>query len=152
MKRAFLILALVTMPALEAQAAPAQTPISITMQNPFQFGRFAVTTGGSVTLTPAGGRTASGGVFLLSSPAWSAASFLVTGKKNQPFVITLPSTVTLSNGSQTMTVSNLTSTPSGSGFFPYNGFDLKVGGRLNVNGNQAPGAYSGTLDVTVNYP
>lgn len=35
---------------------------------------------------------------------------------------------------------------------PVNGiFDFRIGGRLNVNANQAPGLYQGTFNVRIDY-
>jgi hypothetical protein len=61
---------------------------------------------GSVTLIPGGGRTASGGVSVLSSSPFSAAPFSVTGENNASFNITLPANNTVQltrvGGTETM--------------------------------------------------
>jgi hypothetical protein len=82
----------------------------------------------------------------------------------------MPTTITLTGPGQNMTVTNFTldTTPDltfvgGNGNGLGNGnrryriepssgiFTFRVGGRLNVNANQAGGNYTGTFQVTVQY-
>ena len=82
----------------------------------------------------------------------SESSFVVSGEGNVSFSVTLPNSLTLSNGSATMTVDNfqhdLGVTPSLGG----NGSEtLNVGARLNVGPSQAGGSYTGTFSVFVSY-
>jgi hypothetical protein len=119
------------------------------------FGRFVANGGGTVVLSPAGARSKTGGVVLLPGGTVSAASFSLsetgTGKSLQWTTITLPSTVTLSrSGGGTMTLSGFTSSPSNT-FAGLTQTVLTVGATLAVGANQAPGAYTGTIQVTVNY-
>jgi hypothetical protein len=119
------------------------------------FGRFVAATGGTILLTPAGARSKTGGVVLLSGGTVSAASFSLTetgtGKSLAWTTITLPSTVTLNRtGGGTMTLSNFTSNPPNT-FAGLTQTVLTVGATLAVSPNQAPGAYTGTVQVTVNY-
>lgn len=134
------------------------TPISITKTVDMNFGNVAVQTtpGGTVVLTPAGVRTATGGVTLPSTSIGTvtAASFDIAGQGVYTYSITLPSSaLTITSGSNTMTVTNFTSTPSGTGTLTAGAQTLKVGATLNVAAAQPAGLYvSGTaFDVTVNY-
>ncbi|MFX1704533.1 DUF4402 domain-containing protein [Chitinophaga sp. CC14] len=134
------------------------TPISIVKDVDMNFGNVAVqsTAGGTVVLTPAGVRSTTGGVTLPSTATGTitAASFTVTGTGNYSYSITLPSTaLTITSGSNTMTVTNFTSDPSGVGTLTAGTQTLNVGATLNVSAAQAAGTYvSGTpFDVTVNY-
>jgi hypothetical protein len=81
-----------------------------------------------------------------------ASSWAVNGIPGAPYAVTLPTSVTISNGSENMTVTNfnrsggvqLTLDAAGNSAFT-------VGARLNVGSNQPAGIYSGTFNVTVNY-
>ena len=85
------------------------TPITITKTTDMNFGNVAVqsTTGGTVVMTPAGVRSATAGVTLpATSGTVSAASFTVNGQSGYTYAITLPTSVTLTSASNTMTVPN----------------------------------------------
>jgi hypothetical protein len=130
-------------------------PIAISNTADMNFGNVAVgASGGTVIMTPAGARSVTGGVTLPATTGTpAAAAFNVTGVDTYTFAITLPSApLTITSGANTMTVTNFTSTPSGTGTI--NGTTaLTVGATLNVNANQPSGNYlSGTpFTVTVNY-
>lgn len=134
------------------------TPISITKDVDMNFGNVAVqsTTGGTVILSPAGGRTKTGGVTLPTTTGTvSAASFTVAGTGNYTYVITLPSTAhTITSGANTMTVTAFTSTPTAAaGQLTAGEQTLNVGATLNVAAAQPSGVYVSTtpFNVTVNY-
>ena len=64
-----------------------------------------------------------------------------------------PATLTRVGGTETMTVSNWTiSGNARRTVAAQEPFDFKVGGRLNVNANQAEGTYVGTFNVDIQYP
>jgi hypothetical protein len=133
------------------------TPISITKTVDMNFGNVAVqsSTAGTVVLAPAGTRTATGGVTLPTTAGTvTAASFTVNGTAGYTYTITLPSTATtITSGANTMTVTNFTSSPSGTGTLTGGSQVLNVGATLNVSAGQPAGEYvSATpFDVTVNY-
>jgi hypothetical protein len=133
------------------------TPISITKTVDMNFGNVAVqtATGGTAVLTPAGSRSATGGVTLPATTGTvTAASFTVNGQGAYTYAITLPSTaLTITSGANNMTVTAFTSTPSATGALTAGTQTLTVGATLNVAAAQAPGVYvSATpFDVTVNY-
>lgn len=82
-----------------------------------------------------------------------AASFDLTGSPNATYQITLPAdgqvTLTGSQGGS-MTLSSFTSSPSGQGQLSSVGTQtLYVGATIAIGSNQAPGTYSGTINVTV---
>ncbi len=138
---------------LTASAAGA-ADITIANNQPLAFGRFAAGTGGSITINPAGARTSSGGVALISSGTGSAARFTVSGDL-RTYLIHLPAngTVSLSGPSgATMALNNFTSNPSGIGTLTGSGSQsVTVGATLSVSANQTPGAYTGSFSVTVDY-
>jgi hypothetical protein len=117
---------------------------------------FSSDTAGSVVLTPAGGRTAFPGATLnTGSSTWHPASVTFTGAANALYTITLPtSPITLtstSSSTDTLTVGNFTSTPSGTGILTSGSATVNVGATLNVAKSQPQGTYNGTFKVTVAY-
>lgn len=144
--------------ATASASATIVTPITITKNVDMNFGNAAVqaATGGTVVLAPAGTRTATSGVTLPAvTGTVAAASFDVAGQANYTYAITLPSSLTITDGgSNSMTVNSFTSTPASTGTLSSTGTQtLTVGATLNVTAGQASGTYtSGTpFTVTVNY-
>ena len=137
--------------------ARAQKAIVLTNTVALAFGKFAAGSGGTVTISPAGARTAGGAVMLSSSGPGAAAAFLATGTRNKAFtIITLPAngTVSLTGPGPAMAVDNFTSTPAaatGGALSAAGTATLLVGATLTVGAAQTPGAYAGTFSVTVNY-
>jgi spore coat protein U-like protein len=126
-------------------------------------------TAGTVTVSPAGVRTSNGGV-ILAGGSPTAASFSGQGSRNQQIRITfdiLGATLNRTIGGASMTANNfiaqgllanglapLGSSGTGQRFriaATSGAFSFTVGARLNVSANQAPGAYVGTFDVTVDF-
>lgn len=140
--------------ALMAASVSWAAVIAISNTQALAFGKFVAGSGGSVTVSPAGGRSASGGVVLVPSGAGAAAQFAVSGDANVTYAISLPAdgTVSLASGANSMAVNTFTSSPSPTGTLSAGGAQtLSVGATLSVGSNQAIGSYSGTFDVTVNY-
>jgi hypothetical protein len=143
--------------ASASATATIVTPISITKNVDMNFGNVAVqaSTGGTVVLTPAGVRSATGGVTLpVTNGTVSAASFTVNGSGNYTYSITLPSTaLTITSGANNMTVSSFTSSPSAIGTLTAGTQTLTVGATLNVAAAEPAGTYISEtpFDVTVNY-
>ena len=109
---------------------------------------------GTVTVTTSGTRSATGGITLLLSPAYGAASFTVTkGGGGDSFSVSEPTsatTVTIAHGASTMTVTGCTQSPA-NGPVSGSSLALTIGGTLNVAANQQPGSYSGSFSVTVTW-
>ena len=146
--------------ATATASATLLTPISISKTADMSFGTLASNAvGGSVTLTPAGVISASGtGVRIMNNSTGAAASFTVTGEAGQSFSISHPATITLTSGSNTLTVNSIindvTNSNSGSGTVATGGTKvINLGGVLVVPANAPKGTYSNTSDltVTVNY-
>jgi len=150
--------------ALFAQASATATatavivgPIGISNTANMNFGNVAVgASPGTVVLTPAGGRTPTGGVTLPATTGTvAAAAFTVTGVAGYTYAITLPSAaLTISSGANSMTVDNWTSNPTPTGTLDGGGSQtLWVGATLHVSGSQAAGTYTSAtpFTVTVNY-
>ena len=146
----------------EAQIAVV-TPLSFIQIDNLDFGRIVSTNvTGTVTLSAAGVRTATGGAIPVGND-FQVARFAGMGRQGQRVRIQiLPNTVTLTGPGPSMTVTNF-STGSGTTLQqngaspnyriqPANGiFWFTVGGRLNVAANQASGTYSGVFTVTLDY-
>lgn len=82
------------------------------------------------------------------------ARFDMDGEGARLFILRLPNSITISNGSATMRVDRFEANTFVGiiGRFNASGhYDLRIGGRLNVNANQATGEYSGTFEFTVLY-
>ncbi len=137
--------------AHSSPAAPAG--IFLSANSNLSFGQIVATRSpGSVTVTPGGVRSSSGGVVLGRTVGFSPASFTVSGDANANYVITLPASVTFSAGGKSMTVDTFTSNPSGSGTLGAAGTQtLSVGATLHVGSAQQSSAYSGSYAVTVAY-
>lgn len=123
------------------------------------FGSFVAGSGGTVAVSTAGSRSATGGVTLITSGGGAASQSTVTGTSGSTYSITLPANgdVSLSDGNaNTMAVNNFVSNPaatSGStGLLSGGSQTLYVGATLSVANSQPAGSYSGTFSVTVTYP
>lgn len=109
---------------------------------------------GTVSVSPEGLRTATGGVSILTSSLFSAAPFTVSGENNAGFNLTLPDNddvkLTRTGGTEEMEVTNfahnsgLVLSSSGSATF-------SVGATLHLDADQVAGDYTGSFNVTVAY-
>ena len=149
-----------------AARANILTQLSFFKVDDLNFGRIiAGTAAGTVTVSPAGTRTATGGARLASDSSVRPAMFAGKGSAFQTVTIAMNAntrTLTRTGGTQTMTMDTFTigSTPtalltvlataftisSTSGIFTF-----PVGATLRVGANQAPGTYVGTFTVTLLY-
>ena len=130
-------------------------PLSIAKTVDLHFGTaWRGATAGTVVLTPAGARSATGGVTLSAlAPAATVASFTISGEPTRAITITLPSEdVTITDGTNNMTVNTFVGNPAGGAYTLIGATTtLLVGATLNVAANQASGSYSGSFNVSVNY-
>lgn len=118
------------------------------------FGSLVAGSGGSITVSPASVRSASGGVVLVPSGPGAAAQFSVTGDPSATYAISLPANgvVSLTSGANSIAVNTFTSSPNLTGTLSIGGSQtLYVGATLDVGSNQPSGSYSGSFSVTVNY-
>ncbi|MFT3982248.1 MAG: DUF4402 domain-containing protein [Ferruginibacter sp.] len=168
MKKIFLAAIVLTGAAVNANAQAVATatasativsPISIAKDADMNFGNLSVSpsAGGTVTMeaTAAATRTASlgGGVSLPANTGTvSAAQFTVSGQASFTYDLVLPTTITLVNGANAMTVENFTSSSTGT-LDGTGNESFYVGADLIVDAGQAPGVYttSSPFFVAVNY-
>jgi spore coat protein U-like protein len=134
------------------------TAINIAKSADLAFGSFAATAApGTVTITPAGGRSSTGVVEVASTPG--AAKFDVTGQAGMGYSISIVATPLSDGGINSMTftpISALTASTATSGTVSAGTLtggaqSIYVGGVLAVAANQASGSYSGTVTATVDY-
>ena len=96
-----------------------------------------------------------GGALLLGGTPHSA---LFTGAAGTSSVVNIkipkqPITLTRIGGTETMSVSKFTLQGLDKRFVAKQvAFDFRVGATLSVGANQVEGTYTGTFDVTVQYP
>jgi hypothetical protein len=110
---------------------------------------------GTVTVTADGVRSSTGAVQLISSTVTSGQITITQGVPGRTLNVSYPASVTLSSGGATMTVDNFVAAGSPTSIVTdYNNGTgtFTVGGRLNVNANQASGTYTGVVPVTISYP
>lgn len=137
------------------------TPLTITPTGTLNFGRIANSlAGGTVVLSPANVPTTTG-VTLVAGET-SVPTFTVNGEGAATFSVTMPTSVTLNAGEDSMTLddfqNNVGTDPANAAVGTLSGSDggagtkaFQVGATLNVGGNQKPAVYSGTFTVTVAY-
>lgn len=133
-------------------------PLTITKNSDLAFGRIVrPRTGGTGTVTLANtGNTvvaASGAVALTSTT--SRAQFTVDGEGGQSVTTSIPATVNLTSGTNSIAVTLLPdfgNTVTLSGALAAAGSStLNVGGSFSLPDTQATGAYTGNFTVTVTY-
>jgi hypothetical protein len=148
--------------AVDAQIAIVRPLEFIGVEN-LDFGQvIRSSTAGTVTITPSGTRTKTGGVTLIGT-GFQAAEFAGMGTNNQRVDVSLGANQIFVTGPgapmrvHTFVIGStptavLTTTPrrfrinSPTGIFIF-----PVGATLDVGANQAPGTYNGTWTITLNY-
>jgi Mat/Ecp fimbriae major subunit len=150
------LLATVGMGATAAHAASATATakakilrqVTVTNTSDLQFG--TIVTGAApstVIVDSAGARTC--GSDLVCSGTTTAAGFSIGGTTGQVATISVPASVTLTSGANSMTASLSASATTAT--MVANAGSFTVGGTLSVAANQADGDYSGTFNATVDY-
>jgi hypothetical protein len=140
-------------------SATIVAPITLAHVSDLNFGNVVTSTAiGTVTLDPAGVRTAALGASILAAQPGtvSVATFTVGGNIGWTYAITLPASVLIDDAGAgvAMTVDTFTSTPSGTSTIPGAGTEtLTVGATLHVGISQVAGLYTSAtpFTVTVNY-
>ena len=146
------------------------TSLSLVKTGDLDFARITpAAVAGTVTVSPAGVRTATGGA-ILAGGSPTAAAFAGRGTRNQQIRISFDtSAITLNRLSggasmivdtftlQALTANGLTQIGAGNGPPRYRItsstglYSFTVGARLNVGANQAGGFYTGTFNMTADY-
>ncbi len=114
-----------------------------------KFGKFTAGTGGAVVVSPAGSASVTGGVALVLGSSSAADGFLVEGDPNRGFAI-LTAAGTVSFAGTSLAFTTLPSAATGS-LNAVGAAGFTIGGTLSVPAGVAPGSYTGSYSVTVNY-
>lgn len=125
------------------------TPITVTSSQNLVFGNMLAGTGGTVTVSPLGVRSVTGGVTGLTGVTPLAAHFAVVADTNGAATYAVTYTkVDLTGAGPALVLSAITPdiTPT-SGNAP----SIKVGATITVASAQTPGTYTGSLTATATY-
>ena len=138
-------------------------PLSFVIDDNLDFGSLIPSNvAGIVTMTPTGARTATNGIVLVGA-GHKAASFAGQGTFNQRVDVSLGSNSIFITGPgapmrvRTFVIGStptavLTTTPNRFRIASLSGiFQFPIGATLEVGANQAPGFYTGTWSITLNY-
>ena len=133
-------------------AAPAWAQ-TLSNNTALSFGSFSAGSGGTVTVNAGGGRIKTGSVVLSSQGTSSPAQFTFTGTPGNTVVYTLPGdgSIQLTNGPYTMAVDLFTASPGPTGMLSGSSLLISIGATLTVNNLQAPGTYTGSFPLIVDY-
>ncbi|QJQ31853.1 DUF4402 domain-containing protein [Sphingomonas lacunae] len=143
-----------------AQAAPANASataraavlkqITVANTSDLDFGTVvAGTSAANLDVSTAGARTCGAGMTCTGTV--SAANFNITGTVASVVTISGDNSVSLSNGTDTMTASLTRSASTLTLAAGAVNGSFTVGGSLGVDANQADGSYTGTFNVSVDY-
>ena len=157
--------------ATGTSSAVVVEPLSLIKVQDLSFGKIVPRpTAGTITVNPDTGACAVTGT-IMEVGTCRFAQFTGMGRRNMTVRFTLPTTITLTRvggGSMIADTVTIGTSPDltflgGNGNGNGNGnrrwainpasgiFSFRIGARLNVGASQAPGLYTGTFDVTVQY-
>jgi len=134
-------------------SADVITPLTVTKNDDLVFGKFVVNgaTAGTVVVAAAdGARSKTGGVDLITSTGVQAGEVTVAGQTGIAYTVSLPTSVNLTSGENTMALGSFTTDQADLTVLTGDN-DVKIGGTLTVAAGQAPGAYTGSFTVSANY-
>ena len=145
--------------AAGAAKATVVNPTGVIKVRDLRFGAFVSPIAASTIRIDPDGTLAPGGdvantVDIAQPPSGRGpARFTITGEGQRKFLVFLPNSIRISNGTSTMTVRRFrfTTRRNNPVTDPRATYDLDVGATLDVAANQQAGVYTGTFDVTVNY-
>jgi len=148
--------ALAALATLSAISVAHAQQVVLSNTRGLDFGRFVAGTGGTITVSPTGVRSRSGGVVLLNSPTVGSASFNVGKSSNgagKAVIISVPAngSTRLNSGGNSMAVNTFVNNPASIASVPNGGTPLSVGATLSVAPNQPAGNYTGSFSLTVNF-
>jgi len=136
-------------------SATVRSAISVAGGNQMKFGTIAVqaATPGTLILGTNGVLTATGGVDIVNAALnqGQAGTFTLKADSGASINVSLPSSVTLSNGANTIAASSFTTNPALPTAGTGSTATYSVGATLTLPSTQASGTYSGTFTVTASY-
>lgn len=133
--------------------------LTITSGTPLSFGRVSRPRSGSGTVRLTAGdsavQVAGDGVAALSTPAPTPATLTASGEGGQALTITVPSTFTMTNGANSLTVTtnaiNSGGQTLGGSIGSAGTKTVTIGGSFPLTATTALGAYTGSFVVTFQY-
>ncbi len=131
-------------------SAEIRQPVVVSQTTPLSFGSISANGADIVTLSPAGTVSAQNGASISAGSA-------VPGRFDTAGSASAAVTISFANGSLTgtgapMVINNLTHDGGATPSFGGDGtFSFAIGADLVIADDQAPGTYSGTYEVSVNY-
>lgn len=127
--------------------------LSITNVSNLEFGTVSAgSTAGSVMVNSQGQRSSTGGVVIDPNGGFTPARFVIQGKPNGAFTVSVPTRVQLTNTTgNTIAVDNIRSNMPNGRLDNNGSLELSVGGQINLEANQSTGDYTGILVVELNY-
>ena len=149
--------------AAPVQASPTASaqillvrPLTLVRTADMDFATLGVTTGGTATIDPvSGAMTVTGGLLYLGGTP-SPARYAGAASKQTVVNIRVPKTPVLIRrvgGTETLSVSNFTLDGQDKKVLAQQqNFTFAVGARITVPAGTVEGLYTGTIDVTVQYP
>ena len=138
-----------------AQAA-LMRPLTLTKLNDMDFGKLGVTANGTAVINPVtDSMTTTGGVLSLGGTP-RAATFRGVAQGSSVVIIRIPNggiNLVRAGGSETILLNAFTLDGQSKRAMAQAGiFDFKVGATLRPTANQVDGLYTGTFEVTIQYP
>ncbi len=146
----------VSPPTTPPAAAALLRPLTQTKLNDMDFGNLGVVANGTAVINPVTDTmTTTGGVFRLGGIP-RAATFRGVAQGSAVVIIRVPNggiTLTRAGGTETILLNAFTLDGQSKRTMAQAGiFDFKVGATLRPTAGQAEGLYTGTFDVTIQYP
>ncbi len=150
------IAAPVSPPANPAARASLLKPLTLTKLSDMDFGNLGITANGTAVINPVTDTmTTTGGVLRLGGTP-RAATFRGVAQGGAVVIIRVPNggiNLTRVGGTQTILLNNFTLDGQSKRAMAQAGvFDFKVGATLRPTAGQAEGVYTGTFDITIQYP
>ena len=146
----------VSPPAPPSGKASLMRPLTLTKLNDMDFGSLGVTANGTAVINPVTDTmTTSGGVLRLGGTP-RAATFRGVAQGSAVVIIRIPNggiNLVRAGGTETILLNAFTLDGQSKRTMAKAGvFDFKVGATLRPTAGQADGLYTGTFDVTIQYP
>ena len=146
----------VSPPTQPAAQAALMRPLTLTKLNDMDFGNLGVTANGTAVIDPVTDTlTTTGGVLSLGGTP-RAARFRGVAQGSAVVIIRIPNggiSLVRAGGTETILLNAFTLDGQSKRALAQAGiFDFKVGATLRPTARQVDGLYSGTFDVTIQYP
>jgi hypothetical protein len=150
------IAAPVSPPANPSAQAALLRPLTLTKLNDMDFGDLGITANGTAVINPVTDTmNTTGGVLQLGGTP-RAATFRGVAQGSAVVIIRVPNggiNLTRVGGTETILLNNFTLDGQSKRTMAQAGvFDFKVGATLRPTAGQVDGVYTGTFDVTIQYP